>query len=99
MRKHFLTIRRYIEHTDIIEDCEYYYDEMNPSIWCHYVYRNPYNFFIEKTGKERAKELSLLNFIFNLTELEKHPGKIFEDDDFIIWYCERIEQDDLRPHS
>ena len=99
MKKHFLTIRRYLEYKDIIEDCEYYYDEMNPSIWCHYIYRNPYNFMVEITGDERKKELSLLNFVISLEQLNNHPGKIYEDNEFILWYCERIEADDLSPHS
>jgi hypothetical protein len=96
---HFLTIRRFYEEENIIEEREYHYNASNFTIDEVFVFRNPFNFEIEITGKERVKERDALDFVFNLEEMVNHPGLIFKDTEFILWYTDSILDDTLRPIS
>lgn len=99
MITHFLTIRRYYDHLDIIEDREYYYNNEEFIIAENKYYRNPYNFEVEITGNEKLKKSDPYDFVLNLVEMIHHSGIIYEDLDFIKWYAKSVHDEDLKPIS
>lgn len=99
MKEHFLTIRRYYEKDDIIQEREYWYNPDEVTIEEVFVYKNPYNFEVEITGKERTKNADINNFVINLKEMVSHPGVIYKNEEFIDWYADAILNDEFGSDS